>query len=151
MRFNRRWHSLWLLAAGMLLAWCAGADARTGAHSPIPDAAPVISIHALPADALQALARIRSGGPFPYERDGAVFNNYERLLPARPRGYYREYTVAPAGSAHRGTRRFIVGCERGAARRIERDAGNPAFRDCSGPAELYYTEDHYRSFRKVVP
>lgn len=75
------------------------------------------------------LARIRSGGPFPYARDGIVFENRERLLPDRPRGYYREYTVDTPGLSHRGPRRVVTG-------------GDP-------PEVYYYTEDHYRSFRRI--
>src|SRR5208283_910615 len=35
----------------------------------------------LPAEARATLERIHAGGPFPYERDGVVFGNRERLLP----------------------------------------------------------------------
>ncbi|HZR01739.1 MAG TPA: ribonuclease domain-containing protein, partial [Burkholderiales bacterium] len=47
----------------------------------------------------------------------------------RPRGYYREYTVPTPGASDRGARRIITGT-----------AG-----------ERYYTADHYRSFRSIVP
>jgi ribonuclease T1 len=70
---------------------------------------------------------IHRGGPFPYERDGVVFGNFERALPARERGYYHEYTVATPGIPHRGARRIVAG--RG--------------------GELYYTDDHYRTFRRI--
>jgi ribonuclease T1 len=75
------------------------------------------------------LALIKRGGPFPYSRDGIVFENRERLLPARPSGYYREYTVPTPGLSHRGARRIVTG-------------GNP-------PEVFYYTDDHYRSFRSI--
>jgi ribonuclease T1 len=81
----------------------------------------------LPSEARQTVRLIRHGGPFPYERDGVVFGNFEKLLPARERGYYREYTVATPGVTHRGTRRIVSG--RG--------------------GELYYTDDHYRTFRRI--
>ncbi|MCB1945403.1 MAG: ribonuclease, partial [Thauera sp.] len=45
----------------------------------------------LPPEAIETLALIQRGGPFPYRKDGTTFQNRERLLPARPRGYYREY------------------------------------------------------------
>ncbi len=83
----------------------------------------------LPLEAQQTLRLIAAGGPFPYDRDGATFQNRERRLPAQPAGYYREYTVSTPGSSDRGARRIVSG-------------GNP-------PAEFYYTDDHYRSFRQV--
>jgi guanyl-specific ribonuclease Sa len=82
----------------------------------------------LPAEAAATLRAIERGGPFPYRQDGAVFGNRERLLPARPRGYYREYTVRTPGLDHRGRRRIVTG-------------GSP-------PAAWYYTGDHYQSFRR---
>jgi ribonuclease T1 len=81
----------------------------------------------LPPEAGQTLQLIRSAGPFPYQQDGRIFGNREGLLPRRSRGYYREYTVKTPGARDRGARRIIVG--RG--------------------GELYYTEDHYRSFRRI--
>ncbi len=87
-----------------------------------------VSASALPPEARETLAAIRAGGPFPYPKDGAVFGNRERLLPARERGYYREFTVRTPGSRDRGARRIVAG--RG--------------------GEFYYTEDHYRSFRRIL-
>jgi guanyl-specific ribonuclease Sa len=83
----------------------------------------------LPAEAVQTLRLIEAGGPFPYDRDGSVFQNRERRLPQRPHGYYREYTVPTPGSRDRGARRIVSG-------------GQP-------PEVLYYTDDHYRSFRML--
>jgi guanyl-specific ribonuclease Sa len=83
----------------------------------------------LPPEAVATLEAIERGGPFPYDRDGTVFQNRERLLPERPRGYYREYTVITPGSRDRGARRIVAG-------------GDP-------PDAYYYTDDHYRSFRRV--
>jgi guanyl-specific ribonuclease Sa len=83
----------------------------------------------LPPEAVATLDAIERGGPFPYDRDGTVFQNRERHLPERPRGYYREYTVATPGAADRGARRIVTG-------------GQP-------PEVYYYTDDHYRSFRRV--
>ena len=77
----------------------------------------------------KTLERIGRNGPFPYQRDGITFENRERLLPQKPRGYYREYTVDTPGLSHRGPRRVVTG-------------GNP-------PVEFYYTEDHYRSFIRI--
>ena len=90
----------------------------------------------LPADAIATLALIERGGPFPYRQDGAVFQNRERLLPRQPRGYYREYTVAAPGARDRGARRIVGG------------GGMPG---TSPPVEYYYSDDHYRSFRRFLP
>ena len=91
------------------------------------DGLPEIAASDLPPQAREALKLIKQGGPFPHERDGTVFGNYERLLPQRSRGYYREYTVSTPGLKGRGARRIVTG-----------RAG-----------ELYYTDDHYQSFRRV--
>lgn len=87
----------------------------------------VVSVANLPREARQTLALIKEGGPFPYERDGIVFGNFEKRLPLQPRGYYREYTVKSPWRRDRGPRRIIAG-ERG---------------------EYFYTEDHYRTFRRI--
>jgi ribonuclease T1 len=98
------------------------------------DAPPsAVAVSALPAEARTTLELIHVGGPFPYERDAVVFGNRERLLPSRPRGYYHEYTVPTPGVRSRGARRIVCG-------------GHTA--DLS---ECYYSDDHYRSFRKILP
>jgi len=104
----------------------------------------------LPSEARETLSHIERGGPYSYHRDGVVFGNYERQLPARQRGYYREYTVRTPGVQHRGARRLIVGCERGSAGN-ERASAASRYPECAGPPDVYYTEDHYRTFRRVVP
>ena len=81
----------------------------------------------LPAEARDTLALIARGGPFPHRQDGGIFGNREKHLPAKPHGYYREYTVDTPGLDHRGARRIIT-------------AGQP-------PEMYYYTDDHYDSFR----
>jgi len=90
-----------------------------------------IAVDRLPPEARATLALIRAGGPFPYDKDGTVFGNREGLLPRQPRGYYREYTVRTPGSRDRGARRIVAG-------------GEP-----QRPADLWYTDDHYRSFRRI--
>ncbi len=90
-----------------------------------------IPVGQLPPEARQTLALIKSDGPFPYAKDGVVFGNYERILPKRKRGYYREYTVKTPGARNRGARRIIAG-------------GQP---QVSG--EYYYTADHYETFRRI--
>ena len=82
----------------------------------------------LPREAVESIALIRKGGPYPHERDGAVFSNREKRLPARERGWYREYTVRTPGERTRGARRIVAG----------RDG------------TLYYTDDHYRSFKRIL-
>ena len=82
----------------------------------------------LPPEAQSTIALIKKGGPFPYERDGVTFGNREKLLPLRERGWYREYTVRTPGERTRGARRIIAG----------RDG------------TLYYTDDHYRSFKRIL-
>jgi ribonuclease T1 len=86
-----------------------------------------IAVQKLPDEARQAIALIRGNGPFPYPRDGAVFANREAQLPRRERGYYHEYTVRTPGAKDRGARRIVAG-----------KAG-----------ELYYSEDHYRTFMRI--
>ena len=108
------------LVAGLVAcAPPAGSDTRLPSHA------------GLPPEAIETLALIQRGGPFPYRKDGTTFQNRERLLPAKPRGYYREYTVPTPGSRDRGARRIVAG-------------GNP-------PEVFYYTADHYSSFRQIEP
>lgn len=108
------------LVAGLVAcAPPAGSDSRLPSHA------------GLPPEALETLALIQRGGPFPYRKDGTTFQNRERLLPAKPRGYYREYTVPTPGARDRGARRIVAG-------------GNP-------PEVFYYTADHYSSFRQIEP
>ena len=68
-----------------------------------------VAVSALPWKAQKTLDLIEEGGPFPYPKDGATFGNFERRLPLRERGYYREYTVPTPGSRDRGARRIIAG------------------------------------------
>ncbi len=93
----------------------------------------VVALADLPRQARETHARILQGGPFPYEKDGVVFGNRERLLPRRDRGYYHEYTVATPGAKNRGARRIVCG---GPIRQ---------------PAACFYSDDHYASFRRIVP
>lgn len=99
-------------------------DSPTTAAAPTSGA---VALSTLPEPARHTVALIRAGGPFPYQRDGVVFRNDERRLPARPSGYYHEYTVPTPGETDRGPRRIIAG----------------------SLGELYYTPDHYASFVRV--
>ena len=58
---------------------------------------------------LSTLRQIQAGGPFPFEKDGIVFGNRERLLPPHPRGFYHEYTVPTPRARDRGARRIVCG------------------------------------------
>ena len=91
-----------------------------------------VRVAELPRQGQETYGLIRQGGPFPYDKDGTVFGNRERLLPIEKRGYGREYTVKTPGSRDRGARRIV----------------------CGGPQRVphacYYTADHYASFRKIV-
>ena len=91
-----------------------------------------ISVAQLPDQGRETYRRIHYGGPFPYDKDGSVFGNRERLLPAKARGHYREYTVRTPGSRDRGARRIVCG-------------GPPRT-----PDVCYYTSDHYASFRRII-
>ncbi len=86
-----------------------------------------IAVADLPPEARATLRLIDAGGPFPYKRDGVVFGNREHLLPNKPRGYYHEYTVPTPGARNRGARRIVAGREH----------------------DRYYSDDHYRSFRRI--
>lgn len=92
-----------------------------------------VAVTELPRQGAETYRLIHQGGPFPYEKDGVVFGNRERILAPQKRGYYHEYTVATPGERNRGTRRIVCG-------------GAP-----KAPDACFYTADHYASFRKIVP
>jgi guanyl-specific ribonuclease Sa len=137
--------ALWAWQRGPTVIAPAAAPAVTpAAHADTPPAAPplaqrappspVVAQAGLPPEALATLQRIERGGPHAYRQDGGNFQNRERLLPSRPRGYYREYTVETPGSRDRGARRIVTG------------GGIPGK---SAPTEFFYSDDHYRSFRRI--
>src|SRR5512141_517892 len=95
-------------ALALAAAWFVFAAAPAGARS-TPEALPEVALSDLPREAREVDALIRKGGPFRYERDGVVFGNRERILPAQARGYYHEYTVPPPGAHNRGARRIVCG------------------------------------------
>jgi ribonuclease T1 len=107
----------------LALLWLAPAQADPATQAGLP----VIAAAELPPEARNTLQLIKQGGPFAYQRDGAVFGNYERKLPKKPRGYYHEYTVRTPGARNRGARRIISG----------------------EVTEYYYTADHYQTFRRI--
>ncbi|MDT7833873.1 ribonuclease [Aquabacterium sp. OR-4] len=108
------------------------ANAPVEAKGPVGNDSTVV-LATLPAEAQQTQRLIVAGGPFPYAKDGTVFGNRERLLPARQRGFYREYTVPTPRSRDRGARRIVCGG-----------------RQPTQPEACYYTADHYASFQRIV-
>lgn len=114
----------WCLILSALLgaAWLAPASAQREAPG-----AREVSVSELPREARETLALIAAGGPFPYAKDGTVFNNREGRLPAQRRGYYQEYTVKTPGVRNRGARRIVAGAN----------------------GDKWYTEDHYDTFRRI--
>ncbi|REK85360.1 ribonuclease [Streptomyces inhibens] len=82
----------------------------------------------LPSQAHDTLDLIAKGGPYPYPKDGTVFDNREGVLPSQSTGYYHEFTVITPGSPDRGARRIVAGEQQD---------------------EDYYTADHYKSFDLV--
>ena len=104
------------------------ASAKPSSSSTDPESGlAIVAVADLPAEAQQTLKLIDQGGPYPYSRDGVVFGNFEKILPQQARGYYHEYTVKTPGESDRGARRIVTGKN----------------------GERYYTDDHYKSFRRI--
>ena len=116
------------IAAILLGLLFAAPAALARSETPAEAALAEIAAAELPGEARQTISLIRKGGPFPFLRDGVVFGNFEKRLPTRARGYYREYTVRTPGARDRGARRIVAG----------------------KGGELYYTDDHYNSFRRIT-
>jgi len=116
----------------LLLCLAAGIALTASARSTPPELADV-ALADLPKEARDVYALVGRGGPFAFDRDGIAFGNREKLLPARARDYYHEYTVRTPGVKSRGGRRLVCG-------------GPP-----TTPDACYYSDDHYRSFRKIRP
>ena len=133
---NLKWMNIFCAARmqptlALLLAVCIAlattpAIAR-GHHSRSDQTLQEVALSTLPVEATETLRQIKQGGPFRYPRDGVVFGNFEKRLPGKPRGYYHEYTVKTPGVRSRGARRIV----------------------CGQPAECYYSDDHYETFRRI--
>lgn len=133
--------SVLLLALAVLLWWGRAATPGEGAARPGPATTATatgaattpdsglarVAASSLPRIAQDTLSRIRAGGPFPFAEDGGTFANREGILPPRPRGYYREYTVKRGTAGDRGPLRIVAGAD----------------------GDRYWTQDHYDSFRQV--
>jgi ribonuclease T1 len=126
-----------LIGAAALCAFCgpvpyAFARNYTAPAGTNAQAVGTVTVARLPRQAVDTLNLIAAGGPYPYEKDGVVFGNRERLLPPNRRGYYHEYTVPTPRSRNRGARRIV----------------------CGGPLKrtdnCYYSDDHYTSFNRIV-
>lgn len=119
-----------LLVVALLVVFLRPLDAEpSGPAAADPESGlPVVALATLPIEARETVILIDGGGPFPYAKDGSVFGNRERLLPAQRSGFYREYTVPTPRSADRGARRIVAGADGG---------------------QLFYTADHYASFVRV--
>lgn len=117
-----------LLASGLLVG-----SAALSRNADVPAGMQTVALLSLPSQAQTTHQLILGGGPFPYQKDGTVFGNRERLLPPAARGHYREYTVKTPGLSHRGARRIVCG-------------GKPP----TQPEDCFYTDDHYASFRLIA-
>ncbi|MEX3786919.1 ribonuclease [Paraburkholderia sp. BR14374] len=125
-----------LIGAAALCALSSSAPEALARDYSAPTAAQAhvgtIALAQLPREAVDTLNLIATGGPYPYQKDGIVFGNYERVLPAHRRGYYHEYTVPTPHARNRGARRIV----------------------CGGPLQrtdnCYYSDDHYTSFNRIV-
>ena len=124
------WTLTWFGVVGLSVAGTNLVHAKGPMVSAFAD---TMQVSQLPEQGQSMLALIYQGGPFKYDKDGTVFGNRERTLPASPRGYYREYTVKTPYARNRGARRIICG------------GAKPAV-----PDACFYTDDHYASFRKIV-
>ncbi len=87
-----------------------------------------VSLKFLPYEVKITLDLITKGGTLPHRKDGTIFKNLEKVLPVQDFDYYQEYTVPTPKIKTRGDRRLVIG----------------------KGGEIYYTSDHYNSFRQVI-
>jgi ribonuclease T1 len=128
---GRLWIGFLAVMAVALLTWALNQGGFSGGGrdgDADPTTLPTVAASALPAEAQHTLVLIDAGGPFPYDRDGVVFENREGLLPGEDDGYYHEYTVTTPGESDRGPRRIITGAS----------------------GERYWTDDHYVTFERIL-
>ncbi len=139
-----RW-SVWYLAAVFTFCLLLGlflglgwqpAEARRASVDTVgtETSSRAIALSDLPRAGQNVYQRIVTGGPFTYGKDGTVFGNRERQLPAQRRGFYHEYTVPTPGERDRGARRIVCGGK-----------------DARQPETCFYTQDHYQSFKLIDP
>ena len=133
-RWGRAYSAILLAFAAGLVSVLGGYPGEVQAKASFELAADTVAVAQLPAQGRSMLTLIYRGGPFRHDKDGVIFGNRERQLPASARAYYREYTVRTPGERSRGARRIVCGGLEAAA-----------------PDACFYTDDHYASFRKIVP
>ena len=122
------------VASLMVLGLVATSTSLVQAKAPLLSAATdTIALTQLPVQGQDMMKLIYAGGPFKFDKDGVVFGNRERILPAKNRGFYREYTVKTPGERTRGARRIVCGGLQAAT-----------------PEACFYSDDHYASFRQIV-
>jgi ribonuclease T1 len=126
-----RWQALHKTGRVLTVAAAVLVSGVIQAKGPAPG---TVALAQLPVQAQTTHRLVLAGGPFPHRKDGTVFGNRERALPAEPRGFYHEYTVDTPGSRDRGARRIVCG---GAQR--------------TNPEVCFYTGDHYATFQRIVP
>lgn len=81
-------------------------------------------------DLNSALDRIRKGTKLKHRNDGAIFGNRERRLPAEEeREYYREFVYEVEKVRFPGPARIVIGKK----------------------GDVWFTGDHYVSFKRVNP
>jgi len=78
-------------------------------------------------DLSRTLDRIDRGIRLRFSHDGIVFENREKRLPIEARGYYHEFIHPTPDDNGPGGQRVVMGRK----------------------GEVYYTPDHYRTFRRV--
>jgi ribonuclease T1 len=78
-------------------------------------------------DLRPTLERIAADKRLRFSHDGTTFQNREGRLPRKPAGYYREWVVPTPGEGGPGPQRLVTGEE----------------------GDVWYTADHYTSFRRV--
>ena len=133
---DRHLKAVWpgVLAAGFS-CWIALSPNLVQAKGPVVnERLGQISQAELPPQGRDTYSKILQGGPFPFEKDGVVFGNRERILPSEKRGYYREYTVKTPASRDRGAKRIVCGGKQATA-----------------PDACFYSDDHYSSFKRIAP
>jgi ribonuclease T1 len=121
--------AMMVITLAAALFGCGPSGSSSGEPSKDPDSGlAFVAVDDLPKEAQQMLTLIDKGGPYPYSRDGIVYNNLEKILPKQTKGYYHEFTVKTPGEKDRGARRIVTGTG----------------------GERYYTDDHYKSFRRIA-
>lgn len=78
-------------------------------------------------DLKPTLDRIKKGGSNRHRNDGTTFQNREGRLPKKPSGYFKEYVHPTPGIDGPGPQRIILGQN----------------------GEVWYTADHYKTFRRI--